>query len=152
MKIQTFKFEEVEKANKFMAKHPPLHTAENSGIHISDGHIVVMYEDDDFDLKAHTKSAVSFALNSHKSKLINLQLEVMPAELEYKRLFPHGVPETNNLIDWFANGMQIKRKQAELMAQVAEKVINLKFTNDREIERLETVVIPALENMLKENV
>lgn len=135
-----------------MSEHPPLHTDKDSGVHISDGHIIIMYEDGSFDKKAQAASAINFALNGMRTKLINLKIENTPAELEFKRLFPNGVPEGKNLIDYFAEGMGIKRKQAEIMANVAQKITDMKFTNDREIERLETVAIRALENLLKENV
>lgn len=147
----------LDDMNMFMKEHPPLPTKEGMAITFQDGYAVMWYEDGEFNEVAMYRSSIEHAIVESKHNLVSKKIALPTAEDELYRLIPKHVYDEINadkqagikLIEWFkAKGLA--HKQAEEMAKLAVDLDQKRWLAEKEIDRVENIMLPHLEKLLQD--
>lgn len=151
--FKSFKVSEIEKMNEFMKTHQPLPTKEGMSITFQEGHAIMWYEDGQFDEKMAYKSSLEFAITESKANLVSKKIGLETAADELYQLIPQVDYEgksAGQLVTFFQE-KGLNYKQAQEMAQLAADLDQKRWLAEKEIHRMEKIMIPRLEKLLKDN-
>lgn len=138
LKLNAFALTETDKLNKFLETHVPYATADQGGIIINNGFVIVKYDDGVSNDNVTKKQILEKKIDENKGKLISLEIEQSLLDIQIKLIQPEGFKGDETL-------MQVKElyKKEGLKAGEADQMIgqmanfrSAHFTNGKEIERL----------------
>lgn len=136
--MKSFEIKDTDALNEFLIDHPPYSTSEQGGIIINQGYIIVKYDDGTNNDAKEKIQLLTKRIDENKGKLLSIGIEQALLDVQIKDIEPKGATgdETFMVIKDLYKKEGLKAGEADNMIQQLSNFRTARFTNSKEIERL----------------
>lgn len=151
LKFQSFKVKDHDKINEFLKTHIPYSTAEQGGIMLHNGYIVIKWDDGIQDDQREVVNLLRKRIDESKGKLLSIEVEQRLMSIQIEQIKPtgyKGIEDVATLKSMYKEE-GYKGDEANTLSEQLNHFRQTNFINTKEIERLQHT-IKVMNDMVEE--